>query len=399
MIGRTCWVFVVACFVVLCVFSNGLHERAKSQTNAKSQSKSQEPRANSQTNAKSQHITPIGMVSGMRPPHVRLEASQQQNKAAVRVLHLDWLQEELLFQSYSSPFSSPFHTMENRSTSCSLVFSLGVKPDYCNLGGNFRGQDEVHPQEDICQEAWPVVQLCRGYRLGLTKDDRWMIKRRGALMRAVFVVACFVVKDMAMRYAKGEVDDEPKKDELKGTQHRDRWHPARHGTDPAQDGTWRIRKNHNGGHSGEICFNWHTCEYCGRPSPGIPFARCNFCGARPSWHHGRCCPWREWPPRTGCTNPKEDGLAQDGLAQETGWGIQPVAPPKQPSFSNTKCACCGRVKGYEKQGWTQCGHPHCHHKFSESCPNCIMGRMPDLDDPEDSRPVCKCCWDPVDGIM
>ena len=27
-------------------------------------------------------------------------------------------------------------------------------------------------------------------------------------MRAVFVVACFVVKDMAMRYSKGEIDDE-----------------------------------------------------------------------------------------------------------------------------------------------------------------------------------------------
>ena len=55
----------------------------------------------------------------------------------------------------------------------------------------------------------------------MTKDDLWMIKRRGALMRAVFVVACFVVKDMAMRYSKGEIDDEPKKDEPKGTQHRD----------------------------------------------------------------------------------------------------------------------------------------------------------------------------------
>ena len=287
MIGRTCWVFVVACFVVLRVFSNGLHERAGDQSHRV-------------TKAKSQHITPIGMVSGMRPPHVRLEASQQQNKAAVRVLHLDWLQEELLFQSYSSPFSSPFHTMENRSTSCSLVFSLGVKPDYCNLGGNFRGQNEVHPQEDICQEAWPVVQLCRGYRLGL-KDDRWMIKHRGALMRTVCVVACLVFKDMAMRYAKGEVDDEPKKDELKGTQHRDRWHPARHGTDPAQDGTRRIRKIHNGGHSGGICFNWHTCRVCGRPSPGIPFRWCRFCPERPSWHHGRCCPGLD--SMTGCTNP------------------------------------------------------------------------------------------------
>ena len=227
------------------------------------------------------------------------------------------------------------------------------------------------------------------------KDDRWMIKHRGALMRTVCVVACLVFKDMAMRYAKREVDDEPKKDELKGTQHRDRWHPARHGTDPAQDGTRRIRKIHNGGHSGGICFNWHTCRYCGRPDPDIPFVVCALCGARPSWHHGRCCPWR--PPRTGCTNPKEDGLAQDGLAQETGWGIQPVAPPK-PSFSNVQCACCARQKGYEIRGWTQCGHPNCEHKFRESCPDCIMGRMPDPDS-EKGRPVCKCCWDPVEEIM
>ena len=155
-------------------------------------------------------------------------------------------------------------------------------------------------------------------------------------------------------------------------------------------------------HSGEICFNWYTCEYCERPSPGIPFVVCNFCGARPSWHHGRCCPWRDWPPRSGCTNPKEDGLAQEAgdqhLDAPSGWGIQPVAPPK-PSFSNVQCACCARQKGYEKTGWTQCGHPNCEHKYRESCPDCIMGRMPDPGNPEASRPVCKCCWDPVEEIM
>ena len=225
-----------------------------------------------------------------------------------------------------------------------------------------------------------------------------MIKRRGALMRAVFVVACFVVKDMAMRYSKGEIDDEQVEAEKRVI--RAKWMKEQRKLNTVKRRPATRSPFESTLHSGEICFNWHTCEYCGRPSPGIPFARCNFCGARPSWHHGRCCPWRDWPPRTGCTNPKEDGLAQDGLAQETGWGIQPVAPPKQPpKWDNRNCACCGRVKGYEKEGWTQCGHPHCHHKFVESCPDCIMGRMPDLDDPEDSRPVCKCCWDPVDGIM
>ena len=212
-----------------------------------------------------------------------------------------------------------------------------------------------------------------------------------------------------MRYAKREVDDEPKKDELKGTQHRDGG-----GQPPGEK--WMEQRKLNTVkrrpatrypfestlHSGEICFNWHTCEYCGRPSPGIPFARCNFCGARPSWHHGRCCPWRmrEW--MRGCTNPKEDGLAQEAgdqhLDAPSGWGIQPVAPPKQPSFSKVKCACCARQKGYEIRGWTQCGCPNCLHKHQESCPDCIMGRMPD-ENSEKGRPVCKCCWDPVEEIM
>ena len=146
------------------------------------------------------------------------------------------------------------------------------------------------------------------------KDDRWMIKHRGALMTTVCVVACLVFKDMAMRYAKREVDDEPKKDELKGTQHRDRWHPARHGTDPAQDGTRRIRKIHNGGHSGGICFNWHTCRVCGRPSPDIPFRWCNFCPERPSWHHGRCCPGLD--SMTGCTNPAATEEAKPAATKE-----------------------------------------------------------------------------------
>jgi len=35
------------------------------------------------------------------------------------------------------------------------------------------------------------------------------------------------------------------------------------------------------------------CEVCMRRFPGkrFPFARCRRCGARPSWHHGRCCLW------------------------------------------------------------------------------------------------------------
>ena len=35
-----------------------------------------------------------------------------------------------------------------------------------------------------------------------------------------------------------------------------------------------------------------VCEVCNRRYPGerFPFARCNFCGDAPSFHHGRCCP-------------------------------------------------------------------------------------------------------------
>ena len=34
-----------------------------------------------------------------------------------------------------------------------------------------------------------------------------------------------------------------------------------------------------------------TCRVCGGFAR-VPFAVCNFCGDRPSWHHGRCCPAR-----------------------------------------------------------------------------------------------------------
>ena len=198
---------------------------------------------------------------------------------------------------------------------------------------------------------------------------------------------------MAMRYIQGKVDDEQVEAEKRVI--RAKWMKEQRKLNTVKRRPATRYPFESTLHSGEICFNWHTCEYCGRPSPGIPFARCNFCGARPSWHHGRCCPCLDR--RTGCTNPKEDGLAQDGLAQETGWGIQPVAPPKQPSFSKVKCACCARQKGYEIRGWTQCGCPNCLHKHQESCPDCIMGRMPG--NTEKGRPVCKCCWDPVDEIM
>ena len=38
----------------------------------------------------------------------------------------------------------------------------------------------------------------------------------------------------------------------------------------------------------------YGCEYCGywHPQSQFPFPNCNFCGARPSYHHGRCCPSR-----------------------------------------------------------------------------------------------------------
>ena len=35
-----------------------------------------------------------------------------------------------------------------------------------------------------------------------------------------------------------------------------------------------------------------ACEHCGETSPGIPFKDCRFCGEKPCYHHGRCCPKR-----------------------------------------------------------------------------------------------------------
>jgi hypothetical protein len=40
-----------------------------------------------------------------------------------------------------------------------------------------------------------------------------------------------------------------------------------------------------------------VCEVCMHCCRGemLPFGRCWFCGANPSWHHGRCCPARHVP--------------------------------------------------------------------------------------------------------
>ena len=37
------------------------------------------------------------------------------------------------------------------------------------------------------------------------------------------------------------------------------------------------------------------CEYCGKWFDGEipPFRHCNYCLESPSFHHGRCCPWKE----------------------------------------------------------------------------------------------------------
>ena len=45
----------------------------------------------------------------------------------------------------------------------------------------------------------------------------------------------------------------------------------------------------------DISFIWAesvVCDVCGRQDPAefIPFINCRRCGARPAFHHGRCCP-------------------------------------------------------------------------------------------------------------
>ena len=34
------------------------------------------------------------------------------------------------------------------------------------------------------------------------------------------------------------------------------------------------------------------CEVCGKTSAGLPYPNCRTCDAKPSYHHGRCCPAR-----------------------------------------------------------------------------------------------------------
>ena len=56
------------------------------------------------------------------------------------------------------------------------------------------------------------------------------------------------------------------------------------------------------------------CCICGRFAR-VPFAECNYCGDAPSYHHGRCCPWK--PPREEAADdrPLE---APEGICQVCG---------------------------------------------------------------------------------
>jgi hypothetical protein len=53
------------------------------------------------------------------------------------------------------------------------------------------------------------------------------------------------------------------------------------------------------------------CCICGKFAR-VPFARCNYCGDSPSYHHGRCCPWK---PPGWCTGAPSCATA---WLQETG---------------------------------------------------------------------------------
>ena len=62
----------------------------------------------------------------------------------------------------------------------------------------------------------------------------------------------------------------------------------------------------------------HRCEYCGTHMKGGPYRGCSFCGARPSWHHGRCCPSQ--PGRDDQGGQESQGLEetiQHGTASES----------------------------------------------------------------------------------
>ena len=71
--------------------------------------------------------------------------------------------------------------------------------------------------------------------------------------------------------------------------HMIQYHPRVEGLGDAQAvGEVRVRGPGN--------YPPNTCRICGDYAR-VPFARCNFCGDAPSFHHGRCCPMK--PRRPG----------------------------------------------------------------------------------------------------
>ena len=63
------------------------------------------------------------------------------------------------------------------------------------------------------------------------------------------------------------------------------------------------------------------CCICGKFAR-VPFAKCNYCGDSPSYHHGRCCPWK--PPEENACVDKGPIEEPEGLCQVCGFpsGLQ-----------------------------------------------------------------------------
>ena len=91
------------------------------------------------------------------------------------------------------------------------------------------------------------------------------------------------------------------------------------------EGSYEIFPYNNDGSNNSTIGKSHKCgcEYYGRwyPQSPFPFPSCSFCGSRPSYHHGRCCPMR---PRSGLTNLQKLGLGRKSKRFEAAFHSQGI---------------------------------------------------------------------------
>ena len=119
-----------------------------------------------------------------------------------------------------------------------------------------------------------------------------------------------------------------------------------------------------------------VCSLCGKYA-GVPFDECWYCGARPSWHHGRCCPRKEEVneleeyevvmcddfSRAGAhavANRSHDGqLGTTASSSATAWGDPMISSPGK---QDKKCTVCGTYARVPfEECWWCAARPSWHH--------------------------------------